>query len=213
MVAFRLVSAASDFELLDAWREGDKQAGNELFERYFEAISRFFRNKTAEAVDDLVQEVFLTCLRNRDAFRKQASFRTYLFQIARSRLYDHYRKRARSPLDFTSQSAADLGTSPSRAAARKQEHQLLLLALRSIPVDQQIALELYYWEELSGPELAQVLDISPNTVRSRLHRARKAVEEALAKLASSPHELETTLENFEGWARALKAGIGMSSHA
>jgi RNA polymerase sigma-70 factor (ECF subfamily) len=193
--------------LLAAWREGDERAGNQLFERHFDSVFRFFENKIDTGVEDLVQDVFLACLRGRDRFREEASFRTYLFRVARNKLYDHFRARYRNPIDFTERSAVDLGTSPSRAAARKQEQQLLLRGLRAVPVDYQIALELYYWEGLRGPELAEILDLNPNTVRSRLHRARKALEEAIGKCAATPETIEATITNLEQWAESLRKRV------
>src|SRR6185436_6575853 len=71
-----------DAELLSAWRGGDEKAGAELFERHFEALFRFFRNKAGDQAEDLVQETFLACLSG-PAFRGEASFRTYLFTVAR----------------------------------------------------------------------------------------------------------------------------------
>ena len=61
----------------------------------------------------------------------------------------------------------------SAEAAQHEEQRLLLEALRRIPLDLQIAIELHYWEGMSGPDLAQVLDIPEGTVRSRLRRARE----------------------------------------
>jgi RNA polymerase sigma-70 factor (ECF subfamily) len=68
------------------------------------------------------------------------------------------------------------------AAVQQQERALVAEAMRQIPVDFQITLELYYWEQLTGPELAEVLGISPTTVRTRLHRAREALRASLERL-------------------------------
>ena len=195
----------TDSDLLDAWRNGDELAGNELFERHFSSVFRFFENKLDDGVDDLVQDVFLACLRGRDRFRGESTFRTYLFRVARNRLYDHFRARYRNPIDFTERSAVDLGTSPSRAVERRQEQQLLLRALRAVPLDYQIALELYYWEGLRGPELAAILDLNPNTVRSRLHRARKALEDAIGRCGATPEAIAATITNLDDWAESLRA--------
>lgn len=195
----------SDFDLLDAWRAGDRQKGDELFHRYFDSIYRFFSRKVHGEVEDLIQKTFLACVEGRDNFRKEASFRTYLFSIARHQLYRHWRDRKKNDeLDFTVSSLHDLGPTPSAEAARHQEQRLLLEALRRIPLDLQIAVELHYWEGMSGPELAQVLDIPEGTVRSRLRRAREALEKQLAELASSQDVLRSTLDSFDRWAGSLK---------
>jgi RNA polymerase sigma factor (sigma-70 family) len=197
-----MVTDRGDHELLDAWRAGDQAAGSALFERHFDALYRFFRNKTAGPVEDLVQETFLACVRRKDAVR---DFRTYVFTVARHELYAHWRAHGAraADTDIGEISLADLATSPSGVVARRAEHQLLLRALRAIPLDLQIALELTYWEGMDGPELALVLGIPEGTVRSRLRRAREALEAKLAALAVDPGVLHSTTTDLDKWARSL----------
>lgn len=176
-----------DFELLDRWRDGEKSAGNELFQRHFESIRRFFRNKAnLEDAEDLIQRTFLACVESVPKFRGEASFRTYLFTIARRELCHYIRRKmrtgAREEPDLTVSAIADFGISPSVAALKLQEQAIIVEAMRRIPIDFQITLELYYWEQLQGPELAEVLGIAPTTVRTRLHRAREALREMLEQL-------------------------------
>ena len=83
-----------DLLVLDQWCAGDATAGNTLFRRHFPALYRFFEHKTEGDIDDLVQETFLQCLKSRDRFKRQSTFRTYLFAIARHVLLYHWRKRA-----------------------------------------------------------------------------------------------------------------------
>ena len=197
-----------DRELLEAWRAGDQSAGSELFERHFDALYRFFRNKSASPVEDLVQDTWLACVRRKDTVR---DFRTYLFTVARHELYEHWRKSGarQGDVEIGEISLADLGTSPSGVVARRAEHQLLLQALRAIPLDLQIALELTYWEGMDGPELAEVLGIPEGTVRSRLRRARELLEARMAELAADPGVLQSTTTDFDKWARSL----GVEVHA
>ncbi len=196
----------SDIELLDAWRDGDKSAGNDLFNRHFDSICRFFANKVSADVDDLIQRTFLACMEGRDRFRGEASFRAYLFGVARNVLRRHYRdKRYRGErFDALEVSVADMGPGPSMLVADKQEQQLLLHALRRLPLDHQITLELYYWESMSGSELAEVLAVPEGTVRGRIRRAKQLLETALSELATSSEHLESTMANLEGWARSLR---------
>ena len=120
----------TDFELLDAWRAGDREAGNTLFERYFDAVCRFFTNKVQHNIDDLIQKTFLGCVEGRDRFQKQASFRTYLFAVAHHVLCAHFRERRRgpesAPIDFADTSSDQLTPSPSSVLAIHQEQRLLL---------------------------------------------------------------------------------------
>ena len=195
----------ADEELFEAWREGDGVAGSELFERYFDALYRFLRGKVDAGIEDLIQQTFLTCVRRKEALRDGSKFRSYLFTVARHELFEHWRRRRRhaGDLDVAEVSLADLGTSPSGLAARRAEHRLLLRALRAIPLDLQIAIELHYWEGMSGPELATVLEIPEGTVRSRLRRAQEALSAAMGDLAEDPESLASTRAGLDTWATSL----------
>jgi RNA polymerase sigma-70 factor (ECF subfamily) len=188
----------TDAELLAAWRSDDRAAGDELIRRHFESICRFFRAKLGDDVEDLIQRTFLDCVTARDRV-EEGGFRAYLFAVARNRLYDHLRARHRGPerLDLSLRSLADLGTSPSQAVARDEQEHLLLAALRCIPLEFQIALELAYWEGLTGPEIATVLAIPANTVRSRLARARAAIRDEIERLATAPDLGRSTLHSLD----------------
>ena len=203
--------AASDFDLLTRWRDGQEEAGRDLFGRYFDSVYRFFRNKVDDAAEDLTQQTFMGLVQGKDRFRGDASFRTYLFMIARKKLYSYLRKgqRRADPLRFDSTSVADLGlVSPSRAVADRQEHQLLLQALRRLPVEMQVALELFYWEEMTVTEIAEVLETPVGTVKSRLQRARARLDTVIAELSQSEALLRSTVDNFELWAKQLQKQMG-----
>jgi RNA polymerase sigma factor (sigma-70 family) len=203
--------ARDDFSLLEAWRGGDEPAGRELFERYFDAVYRFFRNKVDDSAEDLVQQTFMGLVQGRDRFRGDASFRTYVFMIARKRLYSYLRDRDRNrePMEVSTTSVADLGmVSPSRAVLVRQEQHLLLQALRRLPIEMQVALELYYWEELGVAEIADVLETPVGTVKSRLQRARTRLDEIIVQLSESDDLLKSTMDNFDKWARELQAHLG-----
>lgn len=194
-----------DFALLDAWRAGDLEAGSRLFDRHFESIHRFLRHKVGDDTDEVMQRTLLACVESRDRFRGASSFRTFLFGVARLELLSHYRRRRKSDahVDFESKSFFDLDPSPSTVVARHKEQQLLHEALRRLPVDLQIALELHYWEGMSATEVATVLEIPPGTVKSRLRRAKELLRETMESLAMSKAQLESTLGDLEGWARSL----------
>jgi RNA polymerase sigma factor (sigma-70 family) len=197
------MTTRSDNELLELWQAGDSAAGNELFLRHFRSIRRFFANKVpAEEVEDLVQRTFTGCVTARERIRPDASMRAFLFGVARRQLYKFLRDRASRgrhiDVDFGVSSVRDLGHSPSSMMAKQQDHELLLQALQQVSVEHQTIIELYYWEQLSGPEIAEVLDIAPTTVRTRLHRGRQAVEEAFARIARAERtvDLEDSLRKL-----------------
>ena len=196
----------TDPALLDEWRQGDDQAGEELVKRHMRTLYGFFRSKVDGEIDELMQRTWLACVESRDAFRGDSTFRTYLLGIARHQLLAHFRRVRRdlSNEDIGSRSVADLGTSASGRLARKHEHALLLQALRQLPLDQQIALELYYWEDLSGKELGAVLGVPTNTARTQLYRARQALAAKVERLARSSDLLDETTGGLARWVTSLR---------
>lgn len=191
-----------DLELLDAWRRGDRKAGDALVGRHFESICRFFRAKLGDDVQDLIQRTFLDCVQHRDTIA--TSFRAYLFAVARHRLYDELGRRHRAP-DFEplTHSLEQLGPTPSSIVGRNHEIALLERALRRLPLEQQITLELFYWEDLRGAEIAAVFGVSEHTIRSRLARARAALRVQIDALANTPELARSTSEDIAGWARRI----------
>jgi RNA polymerase sigma-70 factor (ECF subfamily) len=197
------MTESSDLALLDRWRTGDAAAGEALFQRHFDSIYGFFETKCEADADELTQATFLACLRARDQFRKESSFRTYLFTIARHELYRVLRGRQRdgARLDFQLSSIAELVSTPGTRIARNQEHRQLVEALRSLPVEQQTLLELHYWEDMEIAALAEVFEIPQATIRTRLHRARKALREKME--GTAPRQVLETLESMDAWARGF----------
>ncbi len=196
-----------DLELLEAWKGGDAQAGRELFARHFDSVFRFFRNKVDGAAEDLTQQTFMGCLRGRDKFRGDSSFRTYLFTIARKRLYTYLRdrQRKRGLYDGADVSIADVsGPTPTTAIAVREEQRLLLKAMRRLPVDMQVALELFYWEDMKVREIAEVLETPPGTIKRRLQRSRQQLDKIMQELSDSPELLRSTVDNFNAWAGELR---------
>jgi RNA polymerase sigma-70 factor (ECF subfamily) len=192
----------SDGQLLEQWRAGDTVSGEALFERYYDMVERFFLNKVASGVQDLVQETFMRCVESRERIRDHDRFRTYMFAIAYNVLTGYLRERYRSDraIDLAEISMCDIAPGPSSIIAQQREHQLLIEALRAIPIDDQVILELHYWEQLTTNEMAEVMGIPIGTARGRLQRARTRLEEEMQRLADSPHDLASTIARLDDWA-------------
>jgi RNA polymerase sigma-70 factor (ECF subfamily) len=201
----RREAAMDDFELLDAWAGGDTQAARELLKRYTGPLYRFFERKVEGPIEDMVQDTLVACVQGRDRFRREAGFRAYVFGIARHVLYAQLRAKHRGvgELDLESSCLREVGPTPSEIVAKKKEQQILLEALRHLPVETQVLLELYHWQGLTAQELADVVGIGERAVRSRLHRAKDALRDAVERVAHSPALLESTWADFEGWAKSL----------
>jgi RNA polymerase sigma factor (sigma-70 family) len=192
---------ADDDELLAAWRGGDRSAGDMLIARWFDPVCRFFRSKLGDDVEDLIQRTFLDCVESRDRLR-QSSFRSFLFAVARNRLFDELRREHRQPVDqLGTVSIADLRTRPSDRIARIESRDAVIRAMQTLPLDLQITLELAYWEDLAGTEIASALGISEHTVRSRLSRARGLLRARIeSELATEPALARTLAALDARWA-------------
>jgi RNA polymerase sigma factor (sigma-70 family) len=199
----------SDQELLVAWRAGDRQAGSELFTRHYSTVRRFFANKVDDALEDLIQRTFEACIAAENRFEGRGSFSAYLRSTARHLLYKHWdARRVRGiALPIEEVSLHDLGAGPSSVLARNQAERLLLEALRRVPLRDQEILELFYWEELTGPQLAEQLGVPEQTARSRLRRARLNLAKEYRRLERFAGAPESTDEQLEDWARGVRESV------
>jgi RNA polymerase sigma factor (sigma-70 family) len=191
-----------DLRLFDRWCAGDQKAGNQLFKRHVESLFRFFEHKIDGEAADLMQETFLGCVAGRDKFRRHSTFRTYMFAIARRKLFDHWRRRTSRPEtdDVAEMSVASLSTSVGTRLSNHRDRAALLSSLRALPLDQQMLLEMFYWEELDRDELSEVFEVEPATIGSRLFRAREALHRTLGTPAGVDGERPGDLDD---WARSL----------
>nr|AYM53085.1 RNA polymerase sigma-24 subunit ECF subfamily [Nannocystis exedens] len=196
----------TDLELLHAWGEGDKRAVNLLFRRYFITLVRFFRNKVTGDLDDLVQQTLLACVEGRERVTRVSAFRGYLFGVAYRVLANHYRKSGRQPqqVDLGDSSIQDLAPGITSAISLRQEQQLLFDALRRIPVQSQVALELYYWEGLTSAEIAEVLEIPLGTAQTRLRRARELLVKAIEERRREAGMTIDLPPDLDAWAASLR---------
>jgi RNA polymerase sigma-70 factor, ECF subfamily len=188
-------SAASDEQLMQDFAKGDAEAFNELFRRYKQPIFGFFRRRLAESshAEELTQETFLAILRGASRYQPQALFRTYLYAIAFKILRAHRRRVAfRATFLGPWKGAQD---PPARQTAETE--MLLRQALGKLDGVDREMLMLREFEQLSYAEIAELLHIPVNTVRSRLFRARMALRELLtAEPQKSPAKLAESQERI-----------------
>lgn len=189
-----------DDALLAAWREGDTSAADTLIRRHFSAVQRFFRNKAWGDCEDLTQMTFERCVAGRDRFEGRSSFRVFLFSVARYVLFEHYRSKKAGTFDPAHSSVADIDASPSQIVAGLQWQQSFLGAVRQIPVEMQVVLELYYWEGMRTQEIAEIVDVPRGTVKSRLHHARLQLKK---RCEADGIDMKQPV-SLPGWARDVE---------
>lgn len=189
-----------DADLLSAWRDGDKRSGDELVKRHFWSVFGFFRTKVQDSAGDLTQQTFLACVESRDRIDPSRGFRSYLFGIARNKLLHYLRAHYRKPdeVDPSRMSVYQAGAQPGFVTMR-EDQRLLVQALHRLPIDFQITLELFYWWDLTVPEIAAALDIAPGTVKSRMNRARGMLKEAIENIDASEAVKKSTIQALASW--------------
>ena len=167
----------SDERLMLAFTQGSSEAFTELFHRYKQAVYGFFCRRISDPAhaEELTQETFFALLRARNRYEPRALFRTYLYAIGFRILRAHRRKAALR--------AAFLGRRNALPDASKHEATEAGLWVRRAveklaPIDREIIM-LREFEQCSYAEVADLLDLPLNTVRSRLFRARMALRELL----------------------------------
>jgi len=189
---------ANDTELLERAREGDRRALEALLARHQRSVYRFGLKMCRDEEDakDILQETLLAVARNVKDFRGASSVSTWLYTIARSFCIKKRRRSKFAPAQEESLSAREPGEAarqvvdparaPDDALAGRQIESALEQAIGSLDPMYREVLLLRDVEGLTAPEVAEVMGLSVEAVKSRLHRARVAVREAVAPLLGIP---------------------------
>lgn len=180
----------TDLELLAAVRAGDRSALERLLDRHQAAVYRFGVKMCREEEDakDILQETLLAAARGLPDFRGASSVSTWLYSIARSFCIKKRRTSKFAPQRIESLEAQaeaaeevpDAGRGPEADAAGRQIQLVLDDAIAALDPMYREVLVLRDVEGLSATEVAEVMDLTVEAVKSRLHRARVAVRERVA---------------------------------
>ncbi|MEO8190443.1 MAG: sigma-70 family RNA polymerase sigma factor [Acidobacteriota bacterium] len=170
-----------DDSLVDGIREGDRKATARFVELHADAVYRFVYHRLdrLEAVDDLVQEVFLSAWKALPLFRGESEIRTWLLGIARHKIGDYYRERLREPLisdDLDSESGPDSLAGFPDIDARLDGERLearTRQALSTLPDRYRAVLIWRYWDQRSLAEMAAISGNTEKSIERLLDRARR----------------------------------------
>jgi RNA polymerase sigma-70 factor (ECF subfamily) len=184
---------SADTDLLKALQRGDDSAIEELLRRYQSRIYRYGMQMCRDPEDakDVLQETLLTMTRSLRSFRGASSLSTWLYTIARSLCIKKRRKSKFAPTEELSLSGMDSDHAgpvsppserPDHIVSAKELGNYLNKAVQSLDPMYRDVLLLRDGEGLSAPEVAKVLGIGVDAVKSRLHRARLAVRDQMAPL-------------------------------
>lgn len=199
-------TGVSDERLMLEFAQGSSEAFDELFRRYKQPVYGFFLRRVTDAgrAEELTQETFLALLRARLRYQPRALFRTYLYAIGFKILRADRRKTAfrktflghrDSATDPAGRDAAEAGLWVRRAVEKLQPIEREILMLRE-------------FEQLRYAEIADLLELPVNTVRSRLFRARTALRELLepsaGKASSETNKAASNTNQFAADSGAQK---------
>ena len=179
----------SDEKLIEKTLSGEVEAFGELVEKYqdrlYNTMFRIVGNP--DDTQDVVQEAFLQAYANLSRFRMSSQFYTWIYRIAYNIAVAclHQRRRQVSADDLAadfSESIADKSETPVEETSRQEDAALLWNAIEKLPTDYRAPLVLREMEGASYEEISELLGIPVGTVRSRLHRARIALRDAILRM-------------------------------
>jgi RNA polymerase sigma-70 factor (ECF subfamily) len=176
----------SDEQLMLAFSKGSADSFTELFTRYKQPIYGFFRRRVFESAhaEELTQETFLALFGAAARYQPRALFRTYLYAIGFKILRAHRRKAAFRATFFGQRASLP---DPGKQDATESALWVRRAVEKLDPIDREILL-LREFEQLSYAEIADLLELPLNTVRSRLFRARTALRNLLAPSAKNARQ-------------------------
>ena len=179
-------------ETIERARKGDVEAFRLIVSIYqkpvVSAVYRFAGSRLGQEAEDIAQEIFVKVFRSihRFDFSRQTRFSTWVFTFVRNHCYDVLKKR-QLPVQSLEAAAGD-GAVPELPAGGPRPSRLLLNdelgahienAVLKLPAEQRLAFILREYEGLGYSEIAQILDCSIGTVKSRIHRAKEALRSHL----------------------------------
>jgi RNA polymerase sigma factor (sigma-70 family) len=186
-----MATTVPDEDLMLRYREGDLHAFEELYNRHRLGLYRFiaWRSPRVDWVEEVVQDSWANLHHARARYQPDASFRTYLYQIARNRLLDLLRQQqhvlaaelgtgtdGRDVFDVLADAAHD-SMSPDALLDEKQRNDGLQRALAALPGEQKEALVLQQFSGMSLEEISAVVSAPVETVKSRLRYAMRKLRE------------------------------------
>ncbi len=187
-----------DARLMLAVQAGDPMAFEELMARNQTRVRSFLLRfvGSLQLAEDLAQEVFLRVFKHRASYRQEAKFTTWLYRVAHNVAFNALRAKGRRPealfsgvsssnlgsttsVDFENSIMEKTGSTPTRQLAKVELQQIVRDAVDALPPRQREAILLSRFEGLSYQEIADVMNMSPQAVKSLVCRAKMKLKEAL----------------------------------
>jgi RNA polymerase sigma-70 factor (ECF subfamily) len=176
------MQATSDEALIERIASGDRLAMQVLYARHHVKVYRFVLRlvRNEATAEDLISEVFLDVWRQAGRFEGRSAVSTWLISIARFKALSALRKRSEAELDdAVAESVADEADDPERQMQKKDTSEVLRACLSKLSAEHREVIDLVYYHEKSVEEVAEIVGIPENTVKTRMFYARKKLAEEL----------------------------------
>ena len=174
--------AISDEVLIGRIANGDRLAMQVLFARHHVRVFRFVLRlvRHEAAAEDLISEVFLDVWRQAGRFEGRAAVSTWLLAIARFKALSSLRRKPEQELDEeTAETIEDTADTPDVTLEKKDKSALIRKCLEGLSAEHREIVDLVYYHEKSVEEVAEIVGIPENTVKTRMFYARKKLSELL----------------------------------
>ncbi len=172
----------TDEQLMQAYIDGNPSAFRAIFDRYASLLLRLMRRGISREIEaqDLVQQTFMQLHRARHDFRQDARLRPWLMTIALNLKREFLRRKKRRPETLVAEHPVLEGKTPQDPVEQQQTSAQVRAALQKLPESQRQVIELYWFKELSFPEVAEELGLNLSAVKVRAHRGYKKLKQMLA---------------------------------
>lgn len=163
----------TDEQLIQKALQGNRSAWMKLVKRYEKSIYNYGIRMTSNREDalDLMQEIFTSVFRNLSTYRAEGAFKAWLFRIASYRCVEFYRKRKPTQgLDDAPEMECE-DTKPDDLLFINRDSEQLIKAMSQLPLAQKAVIELKFFGQFTFEEIAEQLNLSSNTVKSRMYSA------------------------------------------
>jgi RNA polymerase sigma-70 factor (ECF subfamily) len=176
------MQSTSDEVLIGRIATGDRLAMQVLFARHHVRVYRFVLRlvRTETVAEDLISEVFLDVWRQAGRFEGRSAVSTWLLAIARFKALSALRRRPDEELDEeTAEAIEDPSDDPGVVLEKKDKSAAIRKSLEKLSAEHREIIDLVYYHEKSVEEVAQIVGIPENTVKTRMFYARKRLAELL----------------------------------
>jgi RNA polymerase sigma-70 factor (ECF subfamily) len=175
-------AAATDIELLEKVRGGDRAAFEKLYRSYHPRLTRFLQTliRRPTLVEEVLNDTMMVLWTRPDSFHGASKLSTWVFSIAYRKAMKGLRKQDEAIEDKDADRRVSLDAGPDDSSSRARVHRLLLEAMAELSPVHRAVVDLTYFHELGYREIALVLECPVDTVKTRMFHARRHLKKRLS---------------------------------